>query len=221
MLTLYSTPLCPFAHRVRIVISEKRLPAHIATIDPEALPAEFVRLSPDRKVPLLRHGEHAVGDSAVVNEYLEDAFPAVAMLPQEALARAKARFWIKVADARLYEHTSRLLQSVDPAVHARSLVAIEEDLRYLEDRAFTAAAVGPYWMGAQFTLVDATFHPWFEQFAVLQAFFGMRWPRHCGRLARWRDAVAARPSVAAVAQSEDFYLERYGAMCNARRARSV
>jgi glutathione S-transferase len=220
-LDLYSTPLCPFAHRVRIVISEKHLPVRIVMIDPNAKPAEFMRLSPDGKVPLLCHGDRGVWDSTVINEYLEDAFPAVAMLPREALARARARCWIRWADAHLYEHTSQLLHSLDPAEHARSLAAIEQDLQYLEDHAFAAPDAGPYWMGAQFTLVDASFHPWFEQFGVLQAFFALRWPKRCRRLAQWRDVVAVRPSVVAIAQPEDFYLERYGALRDARHARSV
>jgi glutathione S-transferase len=219
MLSLYSTPLCPFAHRVRIAISEKHLPVRIVTLEPDAKPADFLRLSPDGKVPLLRHGSHGVWDSTVINEYLEDAFPAVAMRPQEALARARARAWIRLADARLFEHTSQLLHSLDPIVHSRSLAAIEQDLQYLEDHAFAEADAGPYWMGSQFTLVDATFHPWFEQFGVLQTFFGLRWPNRCRRLAQWREAVAARPCVAAIAQPEDFYLERYGALRDARLAR--
>jgi glutathione S-transferase len=221
MLSLYSTPLCPFAHRVRIAISEKHLPVRIVTVDPDAKPADFLRLSPDGKVPLLCHGTHGVWDSAVINEYLEDAFPAVAMLPQEALARARARYWIRLADARLYEHTSQLLHSLDPAVHARSLAAISQDLQYLEDHAFAAPDAGPYWMGAQFTLVDATFYPWFEQFGVLQTFFGLHLPSRCRRLTQWREAMAVRPSVVAIAQPGDFYLERYGALRDARHARSA
>lgn len=218
MLTLYSTPLCPFAHRVRIVISEKQLPVRVESFDLNAMPAEFVRLSPDGKVPLLSRSGHVVWDSSVINEYLDDAFPEVAMLPREPLARARARCWMRWADARLYERTSQLLHSLDPVVHARSLAAIEQDLRFLESH---APEVDAYWMGEQFTLVDATFHPWFEQFSVLQAFFGLRWPSECRRLARWRERVAVRPSVAATSQSADFYLERYGALRDMRHARSA
>jgi glutathione S-transferase len=217
-LDLYSTPLCPYAHRVRIVIAEKHLPVRIVTIDPAAKPAEFLRRSPDGKVPLLAHGERGLSDSAVINEYLDNAFPAVPMLPKEPLARAQARWWIRWADAHLYEHTSQLLHSRDPAAHARWLAAIEQDLQYLEDHAFATPGAGPYWMGTPFTMVDATFHPWFEQFGVLQAFFGMTWPERCRRLAHWRDAVAVRPSVVAAARPDSFYLERYGALRDARDA---
>jgi hypothetical protein len=97
---------------------------------------------------------------------------------------------IRLADARLYEHTSQLLHSLDPAVHARSLA-------------------------------DATFHPWFEQLGVLRTFFGLRPPVRCRRFAQWREAVAARPSVVATAQPRDFYLERYGALRDARHAQSA
>jgi glutathione S-transferase len=220
-LDLYSTSLCPFAHRVRIVISEKLLPAHIVAIDLHNKPADFLAMPPEGKVPVLRHGACSVWDSTVINEYLDDAFPTVAMMPRDAVARARARTWIRFADARLYEHTSQMLHSRDPAVHARSLAAIEQDLLYLEEHALAAPADGlcdgeTYWMGAAFTLVDATFYPWFEQFAVLQAFFGLRWPEHRLRLAHWRQTVADRPSVAAIAQPAEFYLQRYGALLEAR-----
>jgi glutathione S-transferase len=134
------------------------LPARIVAIDLARKPASFLQLSPEGKVPMLTHGAGAVSDSAVINEYLEDAFPVVAMLPRDALLRARARTWIRFADARLYEHTSQLLHSPDPAVHARSLAAIEEDLSYIEDHAFASGHAGPYWMGAQFTLVDAALY---------------------------------------------------------------
>jgi glutathione S-transferase len=221
-LDLYSTPLCPFAHRVRIVISEKRLPARVVAVDLGDKPADFLAISPEGKVPALKHDAHGLWDSAVIIEYLDETFPAVRMMPSQPLARARARSWMRTADARLYEHTSQMLHSADPAVHARSLVAIEQDLLHLEGHALGASASGgadgPYWLGAEFTLVDATYYPWFEQFEVLQAFFGLQWPDRCQRLALWRKAVAARPSVRAIAQSTDFYLQRYGALYDERRA---
>ena len=224
-LTLYSTPLCPFAHRVRIVISEKRLPARIIEVDLRDKPAELLEISPGGKVPVLKHGECVVLDSSVINEYLDVVFPDVPMMPRDALAHAWARQWIHFADESLFSHTSQLLHGSSSSMHAQLLAKIEQDLLHLETHAFAAPpfnppdgalARGPYWMGAEFSLVDAAFYPWFEQFEVLEAFFGFRWPLSCQRLARWRSAVAERPSVAAIAQAPDFYLHHYGLLQKAR-----
>jgi glutathione S-transferase len=225
---LFSATLCPYVHRVRIVISEKKLPVNLIHVDLDNKPADFLDVSPDGAVPVLRHGACNVRDSTVINEYLEDAFPAVAMMPSEPAARAAAREWIRFADVRLYQHTSQLLHSEDPDVHARSLTAIKQDLLLLEkrvsasqtfDKSQDGSDSDPYWMGPAFTLVDAAFYPWFEQFEVLQAFFGLRWPDDCKRLARWREAVAMRSSVAAIARPAEFYLQRYRALHEARSAR--
>lgn len=227
-LVLFSTPLCPFAHRVRLVLSHKRLAARVVSLDLHEKPDDFLAISPEGTVPALRHGAHGISDSAVILEYLEERFPDVAMLPSDPLARASAKRWMRIADARLYGHTWRLLHSTDPAVHAAMLGAIEADLIDLESAAFKgkpeSAESGPssdsYWLGAQLTLVDATYYPWFEQFGVLESFFGLLWPKRCERLARWRDAMARHPSVAAIAQSSEFYLRRYGALRDARLQRN-
>src|SRR6266545_2052148 len=51
-LQLYSFQLCPFAHRVRLTLAEKRLAAELIEIDLKNKPAGFSKLSPYGKVPL-------------------------------------------------------------------------------------------------------------------------------------------------------------------------
>jgi glutathione S-transferase len=57
MLQLYTFQLCPFAHRVRLALAEKGVVAEPIEIDLKNKPANFARISPYGRVPLLLHGE--------------------------------------------------------------------------------------------------------------------------------------------------------------------
>src|SRR6188768_872213 len=67
-LTLYSARACPFAHRTRLVLAEKRLDFELVEIDLRQKPAWFSTISNYGKVPALKHHEHRIADSAIVNE---------------------------------------------------------------------------------------------------------------------------------------------------------
>ena len=56
MFQLYTFKLCPFAHRVRLALAEKSVPAELIEIDLKNKPASFAQISPYGKVPLLLHG---------------------------------------------------------------------------------------------------------------------------------------------------------------------
>ncbi len=68
---------------------------------------------------------------------------------------------------------------------------------------------GPYWFGKSVSLVDLTFYPWFERWAVIEEYRGFKLPSEFIRIQRWWDAVSQRESVKAIANSKELYLERY------------
>jgi glutathione S-transferase len=216
---LFVAPLCPFAMRARLVLAEKALPVSEIELDPRRMPARFLKLSPNGKVPLLLHNEQPVWEAAVIGEYLEEVFPEPPLLPKSPHARAKARAWVNFADTRLYAKTETLLHSPDPGVHVRIGALLADELRVLEARALAdPARDGPYWLGAEFTLADLAFYPWFEQLSVLERFRGFRAPAECRTLFAWRDAVAAREAIRAIARPPEFYLEGYGRLAAALAA---
>lgn len=53
------------------------------------------------------------------------------------------------------------------------------------------------------------FSHWFL-LAVLEHFRGFQWPSGLDRLQQWQAAVAQREAVKSIANSPEFYLERYG-----------
>jgi glutathione S-transferase len=205
---LYSSALCPFAQRVRIVLSEKGLEAGEIEIDPRNRPAAFLGLSPLGKIPLLVHDGVRVWESGVIGEYLDESFPDPSLFPSAPGQRALARAWVSFADTRIYEPTHRLLLCADAEDQARTSAQLADELRTIESQAL-AVHGGPYWLGERFTLADVAFFPWFEQLAVLERFRAFRMPGECARIGKWRDAVAARPGVRAVTRPPSFYIQGY------------
>lgn len=209
---LYSTALCPFAHRVRLTLSEKRIPSQLIEIDLQNKPANFKEISPYGKVPVLKHGEQRAWESAIINEYLNDTFPEPLLLPIEPIRRAHARIWINFADTRLFNATARLLYlSKTPQQQAEAKQELFEHLRFLEQEGLqNVSEKSPYWLGTEISLVDFTFYPVFEQWVVLEHFRDMQLPAEINRLKQWWEAVADRESARAIAKSPEFYLEHYG-----------
>jgi glutathione S-transferase len=210
---LFTNPLCPYAHRARLVLAEKNLDARLSQIDLRNKPPRFNELSPHGTLPVLKVGADALWESTVIAEYLEDRFPEPALLPDEPLARARARQWIRFADDRLYADTKRLLLARDPGQQAAARERVHDALRFMEREGFACAtANGPYWMGERLTLVDLTFVPWFEQRAALETFRGFVWLEEYPRLLRWHSLVAQRPAVQAQGRPAGWYVEQYAAL---------
>jgi glutathione S-transferase len=216
---IYSAALCPFAHRSRLTLLEKGVPFQLIEIDLQSKPANFREISPYGKVPVLKHGDQRVWESAIINEYLDEAFPEHPLLPKEPIQRAQARIWINFADTRLFAATGKLLYSPDPQQQAEAAKELPEHLQFIEQEGLQKLSEsGPYWLGREMSLVDLTYYPWFEQVAVLEHFRGFQFPTGLDRLKQWWEAVANRESVRAIAKPEEFYLERYAQLAQARKA---
>jgi glutathione S-transferase len=198
-LTLISHHLCPYVQRAAIALSEKGVPFERITIDLADKPDWFKALSPLGKVPLLRVSEPGkpgegkpdgvIFESAVILEYLEDT-QAPALHPADPLERARHRSWIEFGSAIL-NAIGRLYNAKDEAVFAKEAAEIGA----LFDRVEAELADGPYFAGASFSLVDAVFGPIFRYLDLFEAAADLRLIDGRARVAAWRAALAARPSV--------------------------
>lgn len=208
---IYSAALCPFAHRSRLTLSEKGVPFKLVEIDLQNKPANFREISPYGKVPVLKHGDNRVWESTIINEYLDEIFPEPPLLPKEPIQRAYARIWINFADTRLFAASSQLLHSQDTGlIQTVLLKELADHLLFIEREALSKLSdSAPYWLGSEISLVDLTYYPWFEQLNVLEHFFGFQLPPELDRLKQWWTTVANRESVRSLANSPEFYLERY------------
>jgi glutathione S-transferase len=188
-LKLLSHKLCPYVQRAVIALTEKGVPFERVDIDLASKPDWFLKISPLGKTPVLVVGDHAIFESAVILEYLEETEPKP-LHPADALARAEHRSWIEFGSAVLNDIAGLYSAAEETAFKAK---AAQLEARFARLEARIAAA--PWFDGQSFSLVDAVFGPVFRYFDVFDAIgdFGILLGKP--RLARWRAALAARPSV--------------------------
>lgn len=105
MLVLYHHNISVCAQKVRIALAEKRLPheqRHVDLVKGEQASPAYLALNPKGVVPTLVHDGHAVIESTVILEYLEDAFPETPLRPAAPLSRARMRVWAQVPDTGIH-----------------------------------------------------------------------------------------------------------------------
>jgi glutathione S-transferase len=98
MLALYHYPTSVCAAKVRVMLAEKDLPWESRVIDilaGEQFQDWYRKLNPNCVVPTLIHDDRVICESAVICEYLEDAFPEPSLRPQDLELRARMRVWTK------------------------------------------------------------------------------------------------------------------------------
>ncbi len=211
-LRLVSHHLCPYVQRAAIALAEKGAVYEREYVDLAAKPEWFTRISPLGKVPLLLvDGTTVLFESAVICEYLEEVVDGPALHPADPLERARHRGWVEVASAILND-----IWGFYTAADSAALERKREDMRRKFATLETALGEGPFFAGAGFSLVDAAFGPVFRYFDVFETFMDPRVFDDMPRLARWRRALAARPSVRDAVLAD--YPQRLAAFLRARNS---
>jgi glutathione S-transferase len=195
-LKLISHKLCPYVQRAVIALTEKGVPFERIDIDLANKPDWFLKLSPLSKTPVLLVGETAIFESAVILEYLEETEPKP-LHPADPLLRAEHRGWIEFGSAVLGD-IAGFYAAPDEATFKDKTAQLDQRFSRLEAR----VAADPWFDGAEFSLVDAVFGPVFRYFDVFDeiADFGILADKPT--LARWRESLAARPSVRAAVSAD-------------------
>lgn len=210
-LTLISHPLCPYVQRVAIALAEKSLPFTRVDIDLAAKPDWFLAISPLGKTPVLKVEDAALFESAVILEYLEDAYSPL-MHPADPLDRADHRALIEVSSSILNDIAGFYAAST-PEAFAAKTKALKEKFGCVEGR----LSEGLYFAGTKFSLVDAAFAPVFRYFDVFDTIADFGILESKPKTARWRQALRERSSAQAAVGSD--YAARLRAFLVARNSR--
>lgn len=210
-LTLISHHLCPYVQRAVIALTEKSVPFARVDVDLADKPDWFKAISPLGKTPVLKVGDRALFESAVILEYLEET-QINPLHPADPLARAEHRSWIEFGSSILNDIWAFYVAPDARAFEDRAKV-LANKFGQIEGRLDPA---GPYFGGLRFSLVDAVFGPVFRYFDVFDTIgdFGVLSDRQ--RVAAWRRALAARPSVKTAVGPD--YARRLRAFLLARKA---
>src|SRR3954468_24258519 len=134
MLTLYHFPSSVCAAKVRLVLQEKKLPWEsriIEILKGEQFEAWYVALNPNAVVPTLVHDGEAICESAVICEYLDDAFPEPSMRPSDLVDRSVMRIWSSDVDTYMNGICAGITY---PATHRHEILKLSpEDLQKFYD----------------------------------------------------------------------------------------
>jgi glutathione S-transferase len=199
---LFQVATCPFAHRARIVLEEKKLPYEVSYYDRQARPAALAAVSPDARSPTLfdDDGRTVVWDSLIVPEYLDERYPETPLMPEDAAGRARARLMMREVDVRFGPGMAPIMEQV---VHRREGQPRDESKVQAGVALFQDALADwqsrlgdrPFLLGDQFTLADIVlFTPVVALVRVLGPSGDV--PGNLTSLRAWRDRIAARPSTA-------------------------
>ncbi|NMM37272.1 MAG: maleylacetoacetate isomerase [Glaciimonas sp.] len=95
-LKLYTYFRSSAAYRVRIALNLKGLsyqsvPVHLLKNGGEQLQDSYRAINPGAMLPSLQDGDATVTQSLAILEYLEEVYPDIALLPGDALGRARVR----------------------------------------------------------------------------------------------------------------------------------
>jgi glutathione S-transferase len=177
----------PYVRKVMACLYLKGLDYEIDPITAFFGNAEFERLSPLRRIPVLIDGEVELSDSSVICAYLDEAYPDSPLLPQSPADRARARWFEEYADTRLgdvfiwglfYQKVVRPIIWGEEGDQARIEKTLAEDLpremNYLEGQ----LPADSYLFGNEIGLADIAIATFFRN----GAYVGFtpdpnRWPR--------------------------------------------
>ncbi|MGH8679084.1 MAG: glutathione S-transferase family protein [Burkholderiales bacterium] len=117
MIKLYDFLPCPYGQKVRIVLAEKGLSYDLMLVDlanGDQRKADFLRLNPFGRVPVLVDEDTTIYDSTVINEYLEDEYPEPPVLPLvgNSALRARARSFEDFADTSFTPQVGQLIHEM-------------------------------------------------------------------------------------------------------------
>ena len=161
---LYNYPDCPYCQKVRVVLAEKDLSYDVAPVDlrkNEQKTAEFLRLNPYGKVPVLEDEEMVIYESTIINEYLEDEYPSPSLMPEDSAGRARVRMLEDYGDNIFLPQTNLILAELarpeserDADKLARYKAGIVRSLEWLN-----SSLEGREYLVNDFSMADVAFVP--------------------------------------------------------------
>lgn len=198
--------VCPYAQRTHLALREKGLDYKHTEVDLKNKPAWFEEVSPYSKVPVLKVGDQVVYESAIINEFVDENFDGPSLMPSDPYQRAQARIWIDYSNTRFIDAFYGLLSAREPGAQAELAAKLTGCMEYMEDHGLAALGSDPYWLGAEVSLVDVAFWPFFERLPALTHYRGVGIPERCTRLKAWAEAMEARDSVQSTMHQADYYI---------------
>ncbi len=201
---LISTKRCPFVQRSIITLNYKGIEHEVTYVDLDDPPGWFKEISPFGKVPLLRvDNDTVIFESAVINEFLDEITPGQ-LHPADPLQRALNRSWIEFG-GNCCGLTFQLMVAPDQQAYEAIVEELGDNLQRVEK----VLSDGPFFNGADFSLIDAAYAPIFIRLDVFAELFGLRLTDSMPKVSDWQTHLLKMPAVqkARVPELPDLFRE--------------
>ena len=141
-LKYYHGPALANGLKSMIPLIEKNLPYESVYLDIHKFEQHepwFLKINPEGQVPVLDHDGVILNHTSVINEYLEDVFPDVALRPRNPVAAARMRYWNKFLDEHFLNYVSihgwhRMIAAIARAVEADEFERLMERIPLPDQR---------------------------------------------------------------------------------------
>ncbi len=205
---LCSFKTCPWVHRAAIVLQEKGVEYDIAYIERDNRPDWFLKISPHSKVPvLILDDETSLFESNAIAEYLDEIIEP-RLHPADPIKRAQNRAWTDYVPT--FSDVTHLTNATDKADLDARRESADQRFAKLEGALKLRGNDGPFFNGADFSLVDASYAPALLRFTLFDRVYPIGLIENYPLVGAWRDALIARPSVinSVVPDFEDYWREQ-------------
>jgi len=211
---LYSAKVCPFSHRTELALEEAEIPHKKFLVDLKNKPEWYApKVNPVSKVPAVAYGGPEVSpdqpspesakitESLILVQFFADLAPESDLLPQDALGKAKVRFFLDAVSNKIQPNLTKW------ALGSGSYNAFFEALDAIQDQ-LPPAGKGKYIFGDKFTIADIAIAPFLGRSILIQLRNGLGkfdkeeatrgWERFQSpeyeRLRQYIDDITTRPS---------------------------
>jgi glutathione S-transferase len=199
----------PFVRKVRVALAEKGLDYELEPVFPFGVSADFKKISPLGKIPVLQEDDYYLPDSSAILDYLEAAYPSPSLFPKDARDRGRAVFLEEYADGGIAQKLTGAIffQRIvgprfmgQPTDEAAVQKAIDEDAPVVFDYLESQLAGGKQFLvNGELSVADIAVTSQFvnlahANFTVDKA----KWPN----LAAYVERMMARPSFSGLIAEE-------------------
>ncbi len=190
-IVLYAYEKAPMVHPVRIALQELEVEHEVRYFNPYNKPDWLRELHPNGsgQVPLLEVDGEPLFESTVIIEYLDEVFGTPRLLPEDPIVRARHRAWtLQAFDFLMAQGMMMGVRRIEEYQGSRQ--AYVEKLKRLDSQ----LSDGLYFDGDRISLVDFQYAPILLRQDILDRLYGTAVLPEVPKVARWTEALLARPS---------------------------
>jgi glutathione S-transferase len=199
--TLFGFPRSVYVQMARIILTHKEVPYAFYDLEAEMNTPSHLALHPFERVPILRHGDFTLYETAAIVTYVDDAFDGPRLTPADPQRRGRMNQWISAVNGYYYpyliyhlSHERNVFPQLgipsDEKVIAHAMPKVETCLQVLERE---LSHGGEFLLGPQLSLADFFTLPIIHAFGFAPEAQSMypKLPAICA----WRERMEALPTM--------------------------